>query len=362
MVFRQLSLKAIKIILKKSDFYCELLQKLLILLSILLQVMRERMRKQVFMLFFLLLGWLDVNAQFDAERSQYMNNQVAINPAAVASNDMFNLMGTYRMQWAGFSDAPVDMFFSANTPLTIAGTKHGVGLSFMSDEAGLFTNQSVLFQYSYKMKVFRGVMSLGIGLGGVNQTFDGASADVTGNGGSLAEDDGYHTDSDPLVDKSEMNDLAFDVSFGAYYSEDDFYVGLSVAHLNRPSFEMTETTESYLPRIFYLVGGYNIRTSNPLLVLKPSALIKTEFSSFQMDASFLMEYNKKFAGGLSYRWGGAFVFMAEYNLISGLALGYSYDLPTSKMVVSGGSHEISLRYSFRPEFAKKNKYKSERIL
>ena len=40
------------------------------------------------------------------------------------------------------------------------------------DEIGLFKNQSVLLQYSYKLRVLKGVLSLGLNVGFINQTFD----------------------------------------------------------------------------------------------------------------------------------------------------------------------------------------------
>ena len=65
---------------------------------------------------------------------------------------------------------------------------------------------------------------------------------------------------------------------------------------------------------------------------------------------------------MSYRFADAFVFLFGMDVIQGLKFGYSYDLPATKMIRSGGSHEVYLRYSFKPQFVKKNKYKSERIL
>jgi hypothetical protein len=90
--------------------------------------------------------------------------------------------------------------------------------------------------------------------------------------------------------------------------------------------------------------------------------MRTDFESSQIELSCLLEYDKRIRGGLSYRFGDAFVFLVGIDLFSGLSLGYSYDLPVSKMIMSGGSHEVYMRYSFKPEFSKKNKYKSDRIL
>ena len=52
------------------------------------------------------------------------------------------------------------------------------------------------------------------------------------------------------------------------------------------------------------------------------------------------------------------------DIISGLALGYCYELPTSKLLLeSFGSHELYLAYQFnilRPK--RNNRYKSVRYL
>lgn len=326
------------------------------------------MKKGRLLLFFCvwLLSFTRVSAQFDAIYSNYMELPETNNAGAVAQNDMMNLLGAYRLQWAGFSDAPVDMFFSVNTPLSISGTKHGVGLVFSSENIGLFKDQSVLLQYSYKMKLWKGVVGLGLNVGFLSQTFDFSGVDFTGNGGSPIEGDEYHKNDDSYSSSGEGADdnaLTFDAGVGAYYSDDEMFVGLSVAHLNSGTTNFgKDSAEMYVPRVFYLTGGYNIPQSNAFYTLKPSTQIRSDFSDFQMDLTCVLEYDKRIRGGLTYRLGDAFVFLVGMDLFSGLRLGYSYDLPVSKMIVSGGSHEIYLRYSFKPEFSKKNKYKSDRIL
>lgn len=326
------------------------------------------MKKGRLLLFFCvwLLSFTRVSAQFDAIYSNYMELPETNNAGAVAQNDMMNLLGAYRLQWAGFSDAPVDMFFSVNTPLSISGTKHGVGLVFSSENIGLFKDQSVLLQYSYKMKLWKGVVGLGLNVGFLSQTFDFSGVDFTGNGGSPIEGDEYHKNDDSYSSSGEGagdNALTFDAGVGAYYSDDEMFVGLSVAHLNSGTTNFgKDSAEMYVPRVFYLTGGYNIPQSNAFYTLKPSTQIRSDFSDFQMDLTCVLEYDKRIRGGLTYRLGDAFVFLVGMDLFSGLRLGYSYDLPVSKMIVSGGSHEIYLRYSFKPEFSKKNKYKSDRIL
>ena len=321
-------------------------------------------RKQFIFFFFLSFFVGETQAQFDGQFSLYMENQAAMNPGAVAENDLTNLFGVYRPQWVGFERAPLNWFFSVNTPISIAGTEHGLGVIWLENRAGLFLHDNVLLQYSYKMKLLDGVLSLGLNMGFMQQSFDWSKADPTGGVGEN-EGNEYHEKSDPglLSSSSEGGPTAFDAGFGAFFSNKEMYVGLSALHLTAPNMSYDGLAKDlYVPRIFYLTGGYNISLSNTLYTLKPSTLIKTDFSSFQMELTGLLEYDKKIQGGLSYRFQDAFIFIVGINLFDGLYAACSYDLPTSKMIISGGSFEVSLRYSFKPEFAKKNKYKSDRIL
>ncbi len=303
-------------------------------------------------------------AQFDPQRTQYMYVPTAINPGAIAEGDLVNIYGNYRLQWAGFSGAPTDVFVSADLPITISGTKHGIGVCFQDESVGLFENQAFYLQYAYHFRFLQGNIGLGLSLGAISQNFDYESADVTGNGSDPVDGDSYHSSSDPLVPSSDQNKMAFDADFGAFYSDGTFNVGVSVRHLIKPSFDFADADKIEIPRIFYFQTGYDWEVNGQNgLHLKPSFLLRSDFSSStQADFSCLAEFNKKFSGGLAYRWGDSFDFLLGAYVLNNLFLGYSYDLPFTGMIKSGGSHEFCLRYSFKLESAKKNKYKSERIL
>ena len=77
-----------------------------------------------------------------------------------------------------------------------------------------------------------------------------------------------------------------------------------------------------------------------------------------------MEYKQRFRGGLGMRLQDAVIVMLGMDIISGLSIGYAYELPTSKIIMgSSGSHELYLSYGFNILRQKKNsKYKSIRIL
>ena len=323
-------------------------------------------KRLVIFIFFLCISVASGVAQLNPQFSQYMEVPSAVNPASIARDEMISVFGVYRLQWVGYSGAPVDMMFSFTMPFKIGDSKHGLGLVFLSDEIGLFKNQSVLLQYSYKLKVSSGTLGLGLNIGFINQTFDKEAVDFVGGDGEVMAGDEYHESGDPIVDafaSAELNDVAFDVSFGCEYRQEDFYVGLSVLHLNSGRFNYgSDAYELYAPRIFALSGAYKLQMRKPNWGFIPSAMLRTNFSSWQCELTGLLEYSKRVRGGISYRIGDAFVFLFGVDIINGLRLCYSYDLPTTRLIRSGGSHEVSLRYSFKPQFTKKNKYKSDRIL
>lgn len=312
------------------------------------------------------LFFVEVSAQKSPQFSQYVEYQSAINPAAVAVDDMMSVGGIYRLQWIGFKGAPKDLLFSIAYPFKVGDTNHGVGLIFSSDDIGLFKNQGVLFQYSYKFNLPTGSLSLGLNVGFISQTVDKESVDLTGGAGELMDGDEYHQASDPFIDgftAEGYSDVAFDASFGCMYRTDVSFVGLSVQHLTASAVELgADNYQLYIPRSYHLFGGYTFETHNPQWTVTPVAYVKTNLSTWQAEVTGLLEYSKRVRGGISYRFGDSFVFLFGIDIIQGLHLGYSYDLPTSKMIRSGGSHEVSLRYCFKPQFTKKNKYKSERIL
>ncbi|MCQ2234781.1 MAG: PorP/SprF family type IX secretion system membrane protein [Paludibacteraceae bacterium] len=302
-------------------------------------------------------------AQFDTQRTQYMFSTTAYNPAAIAQDDMCDVLGVYRMQWAGFSRAPKEWVVSAAAPLSIADTKHGLGASFMSESIGLFESSTFIVQYAFRFPLWNGNLGLGLNLGGISQNFASQDADFTGNNNSAVSGDTYHSDSsDPMVQGSENDDMAFTAGFGAYYSDERMHIGLSVLNLNNPTFDLGETESIETVRVFYLNGGYDFDLAEKEIKIKPSFLWGTDFSTSQVNLTCLGEYKKKYVAGLGYRFGDSLDFMVGANLLNGVYVGYAYDLPVSGMIKSGGSHELCLKYSFKLEFSKKNKYKSERIL
>ncbi|MFT3752935.1 MAG: type IX secretion system membrane protein PorP/SprF [Paludibacter sp.] len=318
------------------------------------------MKKTIIGIFLSLLCIESAYSQFDAQFSQYMFNQAAFNPAVAGEGELIQIAGQHRIQWVGIPNGGQTTALTINSPLKIGNGIHGIGFKFFNDQVGVFSNQTAHLQYAYKKQIGNGVLSIGTDVGFVSI---GIKADSI-LAHKITMGDYHDMETDPAIPQVNASGMSFDMSVGAYYSSEKFYAGVSYSHLNSPVVEWNDNAGINLKGSMFLTGGYNYALPDTKYVFKPSALLKTNFNTMQLDLSTRLEYDNKYWGGLAYRYQDAVVLLAGLNITGGLSIGYSYDFPTSKILTaSSGSHEIVLLYSFAYVFEKKNsKYKSIRIL
>ncbi len=317
------------------------------------------MKKVVLSLLLLLICIGSAYSQFNAQLSQYMFHNASFNPAAVGEDEMIQITGQHRIQWLGIPNAGRTTVFSINSPFKLQKTNHGAGFIFVNEKKGQFTNQTAHLQYAYKKHLNEGVLSIGTNIGFVSLGFNGGDSIH-----QISIGDYHDIAGDPEIPKTGVAGISFDLGLGVFYSTPTLYAGISYLHLNNPVVRWGDLTEFKQNSSFFITGGYNWTLPDTKYVFKPSTLFKTDFSTLQLDVTARMEYDNKYWGGLSYRIQDAVVFLAGINISEGFSLGYSYDLPTSKIItVSSGSHEIILLYSFEYVLGKRtSKYKSIRIL
>ena len=321
--------------------------------------------KRSVVLFVMLMVVLLVRAQFDAQIGQYMFLQSSYNPAAVGEGDLMRVYGSHRMDFTGIQDAPMTTYFSFSSPFVIGKTHHGVGVRFMNDRFGLFTNQSLYLEYAYKIQIGKGVLSVGADLGFLNLSFANDSVD-TGAG-----QDDYHDEVDPAIptvsggSEKGASGMGFDMGIGVYYSAQRWWASASYAHVTQPRLQWgSENTEVSVKGTMYLAGGYKWQLKNKDWMLLPSVMVMTDFASWDVNLTMLAQLKKRYRFGLGYRVAGSVNVLLGLDIINGLQLGYTYELPANALIKeSYGSHEVYLAYGFnilRPKNT--NKYKSVRYL
>lgn len=283
---------------------------------------------------------LTSNAQQDPMYTQYMFNTQTINPAYAGTWQSMGFMVLARQQWAGFDGAPQTYTFSMQAPLK--NDKVALGLNMISDKVG-FEKRFYLFgDYSFKAKVSeKSDLRLGLKGGFTNYSNDLQAYTLP------------TADSDPSFQGS-INKTMLNFGIGAFLSNKNYYVGLSVPKIINNQFENdleNFTVESEIRHFYFMAGlvfdlGENIK-------FKPTTLVKTTFSSntgtpIQADLSANFLFKEKFWLGASYRTGDSYGVIAQWIFDQKLRIGYAYDFTTSNLKnYSNGTHEIMVSYEIR---------------
>ena len=323
------------------------------------------MKNRYIVLAVALLGVIVARAQFDPQMGQYMYMPAAYNPAAAGEGDLMKVAGMHRMQYVDIKNAPMSTWFSFSSPFVIGKTHHGAGVRFLNDRYGLFTTQSLYAQYTYRQPLGSGYLCVGVDLGFANVGFKGDSVNL-----SKMQDD-YHDSNDPVVPSGSKSDMRFDMGIGVYYSTGTWWSGVSYSHLTQPVMDLSEGAEGSNQKqvrvrgTMYITGGYHFRLKNYReWMLTPSAMVMTDFTGWDVNLTLMCDYKDRYRWGLGYRIAGSVNILLGIDIISGLQLGYTCELPHNKLLLeSYGSHEIYLAYGFNILKPKRtNKYKSIRYL
>ena len=308
------------------------------------------MKKQYLFVLFLFIGSF-VKGQQDPQFSQFMFDRVSYNPAAAAIDGYLEATAFYRNQWTGFDGAPTTGLINVSLP--IFAIQSGAGISFYFDEIGQQKTMNLLLNYNYQLK-----------LGGGNKLAFGAALGMYTSkmGTDWVATDGV--DIDNAIPVTGESSTSFDASFGVVFRTQELYVGLSATHLPGGNLE---NLNIQLAQHVYFEAGYDFSLPGDEIKLIPNVLVKTDFSSTQVDLNLLAMWNNIVWVGVTYRLEDAIAPMAGVQLPVGkgeIRVGYAYDVTTSEIKnYSSGSHEIFLNYNMgigKP--LNKTKYNNVRFL
>lgn len=241
-------------------------------------------------------------------------------------------------------------------PLKIGKTNHGIGIAAYTESIGLFQNTFVGAQYAYKQKLFGGVLSGGLQIGFVTESFKADSIYIPQSP--------FHQQEDEAFPKGTVSGMGLDLNVGLFYTHKNFYAGIGYTHVTSPEIQLEETVYTYIGGMLNFMGGYNIQLNNPLIVLKPSVFLLTDTKNYHLDVTARMEYNKMFNGGISWKMNESVGILLGAN-IGKFNIGYSFGYPTTAIRnVSWGNHEVVVQFRLKLKKTKtgNTKHKSVRIL
>lgn len=316
----------------------------------------KNMMKRLSILGLLLITTLISNAQQDPQFSYNMFNQLLTNPGFTGMNQAICASAIHRTQWMGFEGHPITTGFMLDAYLEKISS--GAGLTILSDNIGFEKNIGIKGNYAYQLEIGDGLLGIGIGLGFNSKSLDGDwSSPVS------LEDPNANVYLDPSIPHSEKHG-AFDMGFGAFYSSNNIYGGLGINHVITSKYSFETEKPPFMARHYYLTAGYNYQLPNPLFELRPSFFIKSDGVTNQINLNLLLLYNKRFWGGMAYRFSGDLVFQVGMILPNNLKFGLAYDFTMSDIgSYTSGSVEIFVNYCFNMSMkSSKGSYKSVRFL
>jgi len=295
-----------------------------------------------------LLLFQQVSAQQETQYSQYMFNGIYINPAYAGYKEVLNVHSFYRSQWTGINGAPKSMSLAIDA---IANNGNvGLALQVSSDKLGAQTNLNIYGNYSYRIRMNEdgsSRLAFGLGVGMVQLGINGSMLDPN--------------NPEPNQPVGVESTTVPDARAGIYFVNDKYYAGFSVDNLIA-----TYSRNVFIPQSkphYYLTAGALFPISEEFQI-KPSFLLKDDRggpTSLDINA-FLLIKDFLWIGG-SYRTGvklydkshlqrdltlrNSAVAAIQIFPSEKIRIGYCYDFSTGPLQgYSGGTHEISLSYSF----------------
>lgn len=301
-------------------------------------------------------GWLllciifvsEAWAQQDPQFTQYMFNQLYINPAhaGLEKNARFSLI--HRSQWAGYNASFNDggtlatQVFTAN--VFIAPIKSGVGIQVMNDQLGPVTNRDLQLSYAYHVRLPNAKLSFGVrgGLYNISLDFNRLRA---------------LDPNDPLILTGVESQTKFDLAGGVYYLSRRFFGSVSVNHLLNTKFDFgSRAIQNRLAYTGYAMAGYRFEVGRNWTVT-PSFLVKTDLKVYSFDVSTLINYNERYWGGVAYRYQDAVSVLLGADIPyrdNSIRIGYAFDyVLEGQPAKRPTSHEIFISYAIPMKEAQK---------
>lgn len=305
------------------------------------------MKKNLLGLFLCLALAPELQAQQDAQYTQYMFNTLSVNPAYAGSRGQLSFAGLYRSQWAGLEGSPETLTFNVHSP--IRNSRVGYGISVVNDNIGNGVVQETYLDLalSYTIDVSEEAkMSFGVKMGGNLLNLDFTKL--------------RNFDNEIVVQDNIDNSFAPNFGVGFYYHTNRFYAGLSAPNLLETEYFDNNGEDANSPNFlaadrvnFYFITGY-VFDLNSNFKFKPALLTKAVGGApIQLDLSANFLYNDRFSFGAAYRWDASVSALAGFQLNEQIMLGIAYDREITELGAqqfNDGSFEIFLRVELLKRF------------
>ena len=266
--------------------------------------------------------------------SNYHLTWTTINPAFTGFRDAISVSSLYRSALYG-QLGPSDMQLNVHTPL--GKSKVAVGAVVAYDHSPKQNLYSIMSTYAYRLYLGSGRLSFGLSAGvyGVNNDIAGIPLRDPG---------------DPAFPEEAYHHWFPNFGTGVLYYTDNYFIGLSVPELLSVPTESQGIGSVDLDNYrFILTGAYQFNFSTAFR-LKPALWIdyNQAYTTFKASVNVGLMDSRLYVGG-AYDYPSFAIALINFQVNPQWLVGYAYTINTGPVRKAlGGSHEIVLRWEFRP--------------
>lgn len=283
-----------------------------------------------------------LRAQQLPQYTQYMLNDMAINPAVAGKDEFADVRSNNRYQWVGITDAPRTYMLTLHAPFKKRNM--GLGTQIYTDIVGPTRRVGISLAYAYHIKIAEQTkISFGLSAGIQQWGIDGHKL--------ILHDQG---DDNLLV--QYQTKIVPDFGAGIYvHKANKWYVGFSAPQIYQSPIRLyvDGDNKGTLARHFMLNGAYKFDINDDFKI-EPSALVKyVDPAPVKIDAGLRVIYKEQIWLGGGYRHNDAFTALLGFMYKNYLMIGYSYDFTTTNLKkYSTGTHELMLGLRFSRQQSK----------
>ncbi|MFT4678280.1 MAG: type IX secretion system PorP/SprF family membrane protein [Flavobacteriales bacterium] len=292
----------------------------------------------------------------DAQFTQFYAAPTYLNPAFAGTSIQSRISTNYRNQWPSIPNGFVT--YNAAFDHFSPRINSGFGLLATHDRAGsgALASTSISLQYAYEIRITRNTfIRPALQFGYTNRSI---------NFSRLVFPDQLVRGAETTLEEGIGRSVNFfDFGAGTLINSTNFWLGVSVHHLNQPTESLYGRLLATLPMKISAHGGYKFKIRKGYSKKKKTAVVAFNYKSQgfydQLDLGAYYEFDPLTIGlwyrglpalksnGYGYANHDSFAIIVGWNQ-GPYKFGYSYDFTASQLSIgaTAGSHEISLSYEW----------------
>ena len=282
-----------------------------------------------------------LQAQNDILFTHYNFISTYYNPATLGVGGQSKVSFLHRTQWAGYTGtfdqglAPTTQLVSISIPFQ--KVLSGAGANVVTDRIGALTSFQVHLGGAIQKKLSSGILCVGITPIIISQSIN------TSFFRSVDADD-------PLIPTGgQQTETRANLNIGTHFtSPNNYFIGIATLNLLEPSFDFGTEAKNQIYSTTYLIhGGMEFELSRNLFLL-PTALARTNLTSYSIDFTALGSYRETYFVGLGYRRSESALLQLGYSILENKRLLISYSLDyviVDSQSKRPTSHEVFIRYN-----------------